>query len=294
MGKKKVVGGQHISLVQLTWYGSFIQNTWCGRFIDNLWPFDKGKWFFLSVLGDCGLGVLYLLLLEAISLLSLGCHKGSEPVIVFWLILIVFLCFTFCTYGIIMFGAQWLKEYALITIISYSLHLFYILLMLNTFIEYFDVLIKKPNLAAAYMCLLFLFLVEATALFFYVYDVMRNREGDPPSRWWIRTMPYALMGVIFLGIFLLMKVYESEGSGYSLFYSMAVSVLAVNYLVQIINERIVPKDGPYKETCMAVCNRSIHARPAYHRPAYHRPVPRRAHARRSKLSPSAGRGEGAC
>ena len=33
-----------------------------------------------------------------------------------------------------------------------------------------------------------------------------------------------------------------------MFYSVAIFVLAVNYLLQIINEHIVPKEGPFKKT----------------------------------------------
>ena len=33
-----------------------------------------------------------------------------------------------------------------------------------------------------------------------------------------------------------------------MFYSVAIFVLAVNYLLQIINEHIVPKESPFKKT----------------------------------------------
>ncbi|WP_198216854.1 hypothetical protein [Bifidobacterium sp. W8114] len=105
-----------------------------------------------------------------------------------------------------------------------------------------------------------------------------------PSRWWIRTTPYPVIGMIFLLFFNLWNEDRGGGEDYSLIFSVAVTVLAVDYLVQIINERIVPREGPYKETHMVVCNR----------PVYHRRFPKRAHVRRLKPSSSAGRGEGAC
>lgn len=102
-------------------------------------------------------------------------------------------------------------------------------------------------------------------------------------------MPYAILGMIFLVIFVSAILFGIGGAGYSMFYSVAVSVLAVNYLVQIINERIVPKEGPYRKTHMAV-----YIFPVYNGPVC-RPFSWKAHVRRPKpSSPSVGRGEGAC
>lgn len=56
-------------------------------------------------------------------------------------------------------------------------------------------------------------------------------------------MPYPCIGSIFVIVLHWMK----DSSRYSTFYSVAVSVLEVNYLTQIINDLIVPKEGPYKE-----------------------------------------------
>ncbi|WLT10799.1 hypothetical protein [Bifidobacterium asteroides] len=138
------------------------------------------------------------------------------------------------------------------------------------------------------VCLGLLTLVELTAWFLYFHDVFFDLERMRPSRWWIRTTPYPVIGMIFLLFFNLWNEDHGGGEDYSLIFSVAVTVLAVDYLVQIINERIVPREGPYKETHMAVCNR-----PVCNRPVYHRRFPKRAHVRRLK-SPSAGRGEGAC
>ena len=162
---------------------------------------------------------------------------------------------------------------------------------------FISILQFAPNLALAngvpampYLCLWILFLVEITAMFLYLHDHSRHLERGRPSRWWIRTTPYPIIGLLFL---LLVNLWNDGVFGeadFSLFFSVAVSMLAVNYLVQIINERIVPKEGPYKKTHMAVYNRSVHARPAYHRQ-----FPRKAHVRRPKPSSSStGRGEGAC
>lgn len=135
------------------------------------------------------------------------------------------------------------------------------------------------------VCLGLLTLVELTAWFLYGRDLSLGLERMRPSRWWIRTTPYPVIGMIFLLFFNLWNENHGGGEDYSLIFSVAVTVLAVDYLVQIINERIVPREGPYKETHMAVCNR----------PVYHRRFPKRTHVRRLKTSsPSAGRGEGAC
>ena len=140
------------------------------------------------------------------------------------------------------------------------------------------------------VCLWLLTLVELTAWFLYGRDLSLGLERMRPSRWWIRTTPYPVIGMIFLLFFNLWNENHGGGEDYSLIFSVAVTVLAVNYLVQIINERIVPREGPYKETHMAVCNRPIR-----NRPVYHRRFPKRTHVRRLKTSsPSAGRGEGAC
>lgn len=154
------------------------------------------------------------------------------------------------------------------------------------------------DLQTAYICLWLLEIVEITALILHGSDSsfaksLREKEKvewDPAGRWWIRTAPYAILGMIFLVIYVLAIIlFGIGGAGYSMFYSVAVSVLAVNYLVQIINERIVPREGPYRKTHIAV-----YMFPAYNGPVC-RPFSWNAHARRLKpSSPSAGRGEGAC
>ena len=167
----------------------------------------------------------------------------------------------------------------------------YVLCMIVSFFQLFPNLISANKVTTSpYVCLLLLSLVEITALSLYIHDVFRGLERGRPSRWWVRTTPYPVIGLIFLLFFNLWNEGFFGEADLSLVFSVAASMLAVNYLVQIINERIVPREGPYKKTYMAVYNRSIHARPAYHRP-----FPRRAHARQPKASsPSAGRGEDAC
>lgn len=145
-------------------------------------------------------------------------------------------------------GVSWDKGYTSATIFPYFLHCVYSFLMINALIGYLqqlDPINKKdlPDLGTPYMCLIAFLLVEATALLFYAHDVACNLEGDPPSRWWVRTMPYPCIGSIFVIVLHWMK----DSSRYLTFYSVAVSVLEVNYLTKIINDLIVPKEGPYKE-----------------------------------------------
>lgn len=165
-------------------------------------------------------------------------------------------------------------------------HLAYVLCMFSSLLRFTPNLILVNGVPASpYVCLWLLSLVEITALLLYFHDLKRGLERLRLSRWWIRTTPYPVIGLIFLLFFNLWNDGFFGEADLSLVFSVAVSVLAVNYLVQIINERIVPREGPYRKTYMAVYNRPVHARPACHRP-----FPRRAHARR----PKAGRGEGAC
>lgn len=169
-------------------------------------------------------------------------------------------------------------------------HMVYVLCILVSFIQFTSEIDghklvpvnRVPTMPS--VCLGLLTLVELTAWFLYYHDVFFDLERMRPSRWWIRTTPYPVIGMIFLLFFNLWNEDRGGGEDYSLIFSVAVTVLAVDYLVQIINERIVPREGPYKETHMAVRNR----------PVYHRRFPKRTHVRRLKPSLSAGRGEGAC
>ncbi|WP_267451104.1 hypothetical protein [Bifidobacterium sp. B4079] len=236
----------------------------------------------MSFLADFGLLIMVLICFSPFRFLWQK-HKDGLAFVAGWVPL-VFSFFIFSYGVIVMYGAEWDKSYSTVTTGSYLLHLLYIFLMVNTFINYSE----ESYSTASFVFLILLFLVEATALFIYARDVIRDRESDPPSRWWIRTTPYAVIGVVFVIVLYLMGRCKINKSDYSLFYSVAVSVLAVNYLVQIINERIVPREGPYRKTHMAVYNR-----PVYNGPV-HRPFSWKAYARRPKPSPSAGRGEGAC
>ena len=257
---------------------------WFANFLKNMWLLRKGPHHFATVLAYISIVFMFLSLRSAIMLLFRGYRRGLGLAFVAGWIPVIFSLLSFSIGVIIMYGAEWDKSYSTVTTSTYLLHLFYIFMMLNDFINYSE----KSDLAVSYMCLLLLFLVETTALLVYAYDVIRNREGDPPSRWWIRTTPYVIIGVIFAGVLFLMNIYDAKESDYSLIFSVAASMLAVNYLVQIINERIVPREGSYKKTHMAVYNRPVHVRPV------HRPFSWKAHARRSKPSSSAGREEGAC
>ena len=186
----------------------------------------------------------------------------------------------------------------------FYLHVAYVICMMISFLVLCDATSKKSKTSpvmhdqwAASICLYFLEFVEVTtALLFlsdyYFADSLRKKEKvelDPAGRWWIRTVPYAILGMIFLVIYVSAILFGIGGAGYSMFYSVAVSVMAVNYLMQIINERIVPKEGPYRKTHMAV-----YIFPAYNGPV-RRPFSWKAPARGPKpTTPSAGRGEGAC
>lgn len=169
----------------------------------------------------------------------------------------------------------------------FYLHVAYTICMLISFLVLCDATSKKSKTSpvihdqwAASICLFFLEFVEVTTVVLFLLDShfansLRKKEKmewDPAGRWWIRTVPYAILGMIFLVIYVSAILFGIGGAGYSMFYSVAVSVMAVNYLMQIINERIVPKEGPYRKTHPAAA-------------AADQPQP---------SSPSAGPGEGAC
>lgn len=186
----------------------------------------------------------------------------------------------------------------------FYLHISYIMCLIISLLVLPDAISKKSKTSlviqdawAAYICLIFLGIVEMTTVVLFASDCYfaislsekEKKEWDPAGRWWIRTVPYATLGMIFLVIFVSAILLGIGGAGYSVFYSVAVSVMAVNYLVQIINERIVPREGPYRKTHMAV-----YIFPVYNGPVC-RPFSWKAHVRRPKpSSPSVGRGEGAC
>ena len=168
----------------------------------------------------------------------------------------------------------------------FYLHVAYVVCMIISLLVLWDATSKKSKTSpvmqdqwAASICLIFLEFVEVTTAVLFVSDTQfadslrkkEKKEWDPAGRWWIRTVPYAILGMIFLVIYISAILFGIGGAGYSMFYSVAVSVMAVNYLMQIINERIVPKEGPYRKTHPAA--------------AADQPQP---------SSPSAGPGEGAC
>ena len=168
----------------------------------------------------------------------------------------------------------------------FYLHAAYVVCMMISSLVLGDATSKKSKTSpvmqdqwAAYICLWLLGIVEMTTVVLFVSDShfadslrkKEKKEWDPAGRWWIRTVPYAILGMIFLVIYISAILFGIGGAGYSMFYSVAVSVMAVNYLMQIINERIVPKEGPYRKTHPAA--------------AADQPQP---------SSPSTGPGEGAC
>lgn len=242
MGKKKRNRGRHAYLKQPD-EGGFRFT----RVLQNINPFVKGWHAVLAGLADFGLLLMLGIFFYEGCYIPLVWRRGEESIRTLWISVVLgTVCLFLCL--VLVCGVRWDKEYSLTTILPYCLHLAYIFLMINAFIDYFQLpepSNKKdlPDWRAPYMTLMVFLLVEAMALLFYAYDVVRNRERDPPSRWWVRTTPYASIGSIFVIVLLCKK----DPLDYSTFYSVAVSVLAVNYLMQIINDRIAPKEGPYKD-----------------------------------------------
>ena len=239
-----------------------------------------------------------LMIVEVVFAFVYGLPRRISSSCYFWWIIVNIICFYVVSIVVTRISISQ-KDDRWKTDTPLYLHSAYVLCILISFLVLPDATSNNSNISpvmhdlwAAYICLIFLGLVEATTIILFLSDShfadsLRKKEKvewDPAGRWWIRTMPYAILGMIFLVIFVSAILFGIGGAGYSMFYSVAVSVLAVNYLVQIINERIVPKEGPYRKTHMAVYNGPVC-----------RPFSWNAHARRPKpSSPSAGRGEGAC
>lgn len=241
MGKKKHNLGKHVSLKRPDGWGR-----WLSRFKYNINPFVKGFHAVIAILVDIALlFMIYLLAYEG-YVCSLVWRVGGRPTytaVIFIVLGSVFVCLCF----VFMCGVIWDKEDHFAMVFPFLPHIAYIFLILPGFSDYLLQLDPtKKDLRDAeppYMCLIVFLLVEVTALLFYAHDVVCNLEGDQPSRWWVRTTPYACIGIILSIVLRRME----DPLRYSTFYSVAVSVLAVNYLMQIINDRIVPKEGPYKE-----------------------------------------------
>lgn len=242
MGKKKHTRGRRANLKQPNGW-----RLWRRRFCYNINPFGKGLYAFRSVFADIALLLGIGLIIYEIWVVRQVWTSGREPIYTVWIFVVLgSVCLSLCFVPIC--GVRWDKEYTSATMLSYSSHLAYIFLMLNAFIDYLpqpDPSNKKDlhDLGTPYMCLMVFLLVEATVLLYYAHDVVRSQELNPPGRWWVRTTPYACIGSIFVIVLHWMK----DTPGYSTFYSVAVSVLAVNYLMQIINDRIAPREGPYKK-----------------------------------------------
>ena len=238
------------------------KSLWFKQFIKNINPRRKNwQYGLIACLADIALLlILGITFYSCVWLRKAIYEKTSFAYIITCLVFLV-LCFFLTICFVIACGASWNKDYSFQIIIAFSLHFAYIVCMSLSFLDFADEFIKAPidlmasDVAVSYMCLVFLVLVEMTALAFYAIDVYRGWEGDPPSRWWIRTTPYAAMGLIFLFVNSVLKTRSCGGNGYSMFYSVATSVLAINYLLQIINERIVPKAGPYKDTAHHNCSK---------------------------------------
>lgn len=242
MGKKKRVRGRHANSKQPDGW-----RLWLRRSRYNLNPIGDVWHAVIAVFADIGLLFMLVIVIYEFHLFPIVRKTGEDSIHAVWMIVVLgTVCLFLCC--VPMCGVRWDKDYSSATILPYLPHVAYIFLILNAFIDYFQpkyLITKKnhPDLGTPYMCLMVFLLIEATALLFYAHDIVCNWEVDPSSRWWVRTTPYACMGMIFVSVLHWFK----DTSVYSTFYSVAVSVLAVNYLMQIINDRIVPKEGPYKE-----------------------------------------------
>lgn len=73
-------------------------------------------------------------------------------------------------------------------------------------------------------------------------DVIRDRFDDRQNRWWLRTVINPIIGIVFIVAYWVMP--DLAGQSGTLVYSLAITIVVVNYLMQLVNERLIPREGP--------------------------------------------------
>lgn len=99
-----------------------------------------------------------------------------------------------------------------------------------------------PTPSTALTCLTLLGLVEALAMIVFCCDVIRDRFDARQNRWWLRTVIYPIIGIIFIVAYWVMPDLADQSG--TLVYSLAITIVVVNYLMQLVNERLIPREGP--------------------------------------------------
>ena len=99
-----------------------------------------------------------------------------------------------------------------------------------------------PTPSTALTCLTLLGIVEALAMAVFCCDVIRDRFDARQNRWWLRTVIYPIIGIVFIVAYWVMPDLADQSG--TLVYSLAIAIVVVNYLMQLVNERLNPREGP--------------------------------------------------
>lgn len=120
-----------------------------------------------------------------------------------------------------------------------------------THIIYIEILISAlsarlgnmdPTPSTALTCLTLLGIVEALAMVVFCCDVIRDRFDARQNRWWLRTVIYPIIGIVFIVAYKVMPDLADQSG--TLVYSLAITIVVVNYLMQLVNERLIPREEP--------------------------------------------------
>lgn len=99
-----------------------------------------------------------------------------------------------------------------------------------------------PTPSTALTCLTLLGIVEALAMVVFCCDLICDRFDARQDRWWLRTVIYPIIGIIFIVAYWVMPDLADQSG--TLVYSLAITIVVVDYLMQLVNERLIPREGP--------------------------------------------------
>ncbi|WP_297302024.1 hypothetical protein [uncultured Bifidobacterium sp.] len=123
------------------------------------------------------------------------------------------------------------------------LHLAYLLLLavMLAVASWLD----RPNKASLF-CLMLFSAAELFAVSLYCFDALKGRCGPAGDRWWSRTVLYPVAGLAF--VFGFGPVKQGFGVPGETMWSVGFALLVTGYVLQVYNERFMPREGPYKMT----------------------------------------------
>lgn len=109
---------------------------WWANLWKNIWLLRRGPHHFTTALADISILFMICSLRSATMLLFRGCRKGLGLAFVAGWTPVIFSLLAFSIGVIITYGVEWDKRYSTVATSTYLLHLSYIFMMLNDFINY--------------------------------------------------------------------------------------------------------------------------------------------------------------